>query len=128
MPSAVILGKDVCSCLVYIFFVSVSQHHIRMAKERSRYWFIRDYPALVNVLGGGEISNMLTWWRQQNPSALLYMISCDRTSWSLLASLSSQKHTLSHGSATNDYQSVSASISSSSIRHVMKSGTLSSPN
>ena len=31
------IGKNVCSCLVYILLVGVTQHHILMTKERSRY-------------------------------------------------------------------------------------------
>ena len=54
--------------------------------------FARDYPGLVIVLGEGSII-YANCWRKQIPSVLLYMISCDRPSWSLLASLYSQGRT-----------------------------------
>jgi len=37
MPSALNLGKHVCSCLVYLLLTGVTQHHIFMEKESSRY-------------------------------------------------------------------------------------------
>ena len=37
MPSALNLGKHVYSCLVYLLLTGVTQHHIFMEKESSRY-------------------------------------------------------------------------------------------
>ena len=54
--------------------------------------FARDYPGLVNVLGEGSIK-YAKCWRKQIAFVLLYMISCDRPSWSLLVSLYSQRRT-----------------------------------
>ena len=54
--------------------------------------FARDYPGLVNVLGEGNIK-YAKCWRKQIAFVLLYMISCDRPSWSLFVSLYSQGRT-----------------------------------
>jgi len=37
MQSALILGKHVCSCLVYILLAGVTQRHIIIEKESLRY-------------------------------------------------------------------------------------------
>ena len=80
------LVGNVCSCLVYILLSgrdATSYPYDKGMLTVLNNLIVRDYPGLDNVLGEGSIklANM-----QQNPSELLYMISCDRPSWSLLAS------------------------------------------
>ena len=86
--------------------------------------FASDYSGLVNVLER-EVSNMQRCWRQQIPSALL----CDRPSWSLLASLSSQRRTHLRARPCHILlPTCFRTCLTSSTGHVMECDTLSNPH